>query len=130
MQFFLVNQSTPKQVLIQSIIAKPKNSFPKGHAYLGNGLCGHVSCDTGGIRALFSGHGPRLGGKGCTCKARWDTGGGSLRFSATPTMPLSLNKEYPVQEPEVGRNNSCQNGLTEKVIKASEPPIGMGLGKL
>ncbi|KGG24157.1 putative protein family PM-18 [Prochlorococcus sp. SS52] len=45
-------------------------------------------------------------------------------------MPLSLNKEYPVQEPEVGRNNSCQNGLTEKVIKASEPPIGMGLGKL
>ena len=81
------------------------NACPIGHAYLGNGLCGHVFCNLSGL-TITSRHDARLGGKGWTCKR----GGGTLKFASTPPIPLTLNKQCPKEEPEIGRYNSCQNG--------------------
>ena len=107
------------------------NSCPDSHAYIGNGYCQRVYCDIGGARLFASGHDRRLGGKGWACKSRWDFAGGSLKFSTNnPAVRTSFDKRCPSEQPEIGRNNSCQNGLPEKEIKAaSKPPIGMG-GKL
>ena len=107
------------------------NSCPDSHAYIGNGYCQRVYCDIGGARLFASGHDRRLGGKGWVCKPRWDFAGGSLKFSTNnPAVRTSFDKRCPSEQPEIGRNNSCQNGLLEKEIKASsKPPIGMG-GKL
>ena len=54
-----------------------------------------------------------------------------MKFSTdNPAVRTSFDKRCPSEQPEIGRNNSCQNGLSEKEIKAaSKPPIGMG-GKL
>ena len=106
------------------------NTCPDTHAYIGNGYCQRVYCDTQGFRTFAAGHDQRLGGKGWACKPRWDTGGGSLRFSDIPAVRASINKSCPLEEPEIGRNNSCQNGLEEKIIKASDPPVGMRFKKI
>ena len=107
------------------------NACPDSHAYVGNGYCQRVYCDTDGARLFASGHDRRLGGKGWACKPRWDGAGGSLKFSTkNPVVPTSFDRRCPSEAPEIGRNNSCQNGLSEMEIKtAAKPPIGMG-GKL
>ena len=107
------------------------NACPDSYAYVGKGFCQRVYCDIKGMRWLARGHARLLGGKGWECKPRFDFAGGSLRFSTVnPVIRTSLDKRCPSEEPEIGRNNSCQNGLSEKEIKAaSKPPIGMG-GKL
>ena len=104
------------------------NECPDSHAYVGNGYCQRVFCDIGGARLFASGHDRRLGGKGWECKPRWDFAGGSLKFSTdAPAVRTSFDKRCPSEQPEIGRNNSCQNGLSEKEIEAaSKPPIGMG----
>ena len=122
-------------VKLQSVkLDQPKavgNSCPIGYAYVGQNACLEVTCDRGGFRTLASGHDPRLGGKGWACRPRWDTSGGSLNFGgAIDSKELAFDERCPSIEPQVGRNNSCQNGLEEKEIKGSEYPVGMGIGKL
>lgn len=124
--------ASPTRMIIQegASIAEG-NTCPDSHAYVGNGYCQRVYCDIGGARLFASGHDRRLGGKGWACKSRWDFAGGSLQFSTNnPVVRTSSDKRCPSEQPEIGRNNSCQNGLSEEEIKAaSKPPIGMG-GKL
>ena len=62
-----------------------------------------------------SGHDRRLGGKRWVCKPRWDFASGSLKFSTNkPAFSSSLDSRCPSEEPEIGRNNPSQNGLSEK----------------
>ena len=124
--------AAPTRMIIQEGASISEgNACPDSHAYVGNGYCQRVFCDIGGARLFASGHDRRLGGKGWVCKPRWDFAGGSLKFSTdSPAVRTSFDKRCPSEQPEIGRNNSCQNGLSEKEIKAaSKPPIGMG-GKI
>ncbi|WP_269622640.1 hypothetical protein [Prochlorococcus marinus] len=43
---------------------------------------------------------------------------------STP-IKSGFNIKCPWIEPEVGRNNSYQNGFSEEEIRKSNPPIGM-----
>ncbi len=102
------------------------NACPDAYAYIGNGYCQRVYCNTKGVRLFAQGHDRRLGGKGWSCTARWDSGGGSLRFENSTSVRATFIKICPTEEPEIGRNNSCQNGKEESLIENSEPPLGMG----
>tara|TARA_Y100001968_G_C18954522_1_gene524722 strand:- start:139 stop:618 length:480 start_codon:yes stop_codon:yes gene_type:complete len=91
------------------------NMCPSGAAYIDNGYCQKIVC------VDMRGHDNRLRGKG------WKVCGWQY-----PAMLLtgqifraSTDERCPLVAPEVGRNNSCQNGLEEKVIYDSNPPIGM-----
>jgi hypothetical protein len=121
--------AAPTRIIIQEGAATVEgNSCPDSHAYVGNGYCQRVYCEMRGARLFARGHDRRLGGKGWGCKPRWDFAGGSLKFSTNNSaVRTSYNNRCPSEEPEIGRNNSCQNGLSEMEIKAaSKPPIGMG----
>ena len=122
------SEASTRMIIQEGASIAEGNACPDSHAYIGNGYCQRVFCDIGGARLFASGHDRRLGGKGWGCKPRWDFAGGSLKFSTdNPAVRSSFDRRCPSEEPETGRNNSCQNGLSEKEIKAaSKPPIGMG----
>ena len=125
------SSASTRMTIQQDASISEGNACPDSYAYVGSGFCQRVYCDIKGMRLFAKGHDPRLGGKGWVCKPRVDFAGGSLKFSTNNTpIRSSFDKRCPSEEPEIGRNNSCQNGLLEKEIKAaSKPPIGMS-GKL
>ena len=95
-------------------IEKIANSCPPGHGYLGGGLCQFI----GYFRGSIDGYGwrgdSRLLGKGWPDKRTWAGIRKPPQFlkRATP-VKASFDKRCPLVEPEIGRNNSCQNGTKE-----------------
>ena len=92
------------------------NMCPSGMAYIGSGYCKAIGCNMSG-----GGHDKRLGGKGWKV-CDWSVPQMDLRGD---TIRAITDERCPSIEPEIGRNNSCQNGLSEELIKRSDPPIGM-----
>ena len=91
------------------------NMCPSGWAYIGGGYCQQIACfDT------IGGHDSRLGGKGWKL-CNWAAATMRLKGS---TAKASTDERCPMVEPEIGRNNSCQNGVSEEMIYKSNPPIG------
>ena len=82
------------------------NFCPSSYGYVGAGYCERIICVVN-----YSGHDYRLGGKGWSCK-----GGNTLQFDGTP-LRATTDERCPLEEPEIGKQNSCQNGLTEEQIK-------------
>ena len=105
------------------------NRCPDGFAYKGAGYCQEIVCLKGGK------HDPRLGGKGNTCLGRPIIGRYTMHFG-DQTIRATTDERCPLVEPEIGRSNSCSNGLTEEEIKKGyfnfrHPAAGkkmMGLG--
>ena len=86
------------------------NLCPSGFAYLGAGQCQQWDC--------ISDHqnDPRLSGKGWSCRKNMWGGRGGLQFSGQ--IVRATTAEYcPLEEPQIGNNNSCWNGMTEDEIK-------------
>ena len=106
------------------------NSCPDGFAYKGAGYCQEIVCLKGGK------HDPRLGGKGNTCLGRPIIGRYTMHFG-NQTIRATTDERCPLVEPEIGRSNSCINGLTEEEIKkgyfnfrhpaAGQKIIGLGV---
>ena len=92
-------------------ISNSGNKCPASWAYIGGGNCQRVVC-----KELHGNH-PDLGGKGWKCgigiTGRW-----VLRFGEQVVRAVT-DERCPLVEPEIGKNNSCQNGLTEKEIFAA-----------
>ncbi len=105
------------------------NSCPDGFAYKGAGYCQQIVCLKGGK------HDPRLGGKGNTCLGRPIIGRYTMHFG-NQTIRATTDERCPLIEPEIGRTNSCTNGLSEEEVKKGfwnfkHPASGqevMGLG--
>lgn len=85
------------------------NSCPSGYAYIGGGYCREVRCY---INAR--GHDPLLGGKGWSC-----SGGYTMQFTGEP-IRATTDERFPLVEPELGKQYSIQNGLTEAELKAGK----------
>lgn len=83
------------------------NTCPSTMAYTGAGYCEKIICIPN-----YRGHDYRLGGKGWSCK-----GGNTLQFSGAPVR-ATTDERCPLVEPELGRNNSCQNGLSEEELES------------
>ena len=83
------------------------NTCPSTMAYTGAGYCEKIICVVN-----YSGHDSRLGGKGWSCGR-----GYTLQFSGTP-IRATTDERCPLVEPEIGKNNSCQNGLSEEELKS------------
>ena len=98
--------SSERQSVDIDMIRTSGNSCPSTHAYTGAGYCEKVIC-----RPNYRGHDPRLGGKGWSCK-----GGNTLQFEGSPIRATS-DERCPLVEPEIGKNNSCQNGLSEDELE-------------
>ena len=96
------------------------NSCPSGFGYLGSGQCQKVACEA------ETNNDPRLGGKGWWCRANiWGRPG--LQFKGQ-LVQATTNEQCPLEEPEIGKQNSCWNRLTEDEIKSGiimgrVPPI-------
>ncbi|WP_137024453.1 hypothetical protein [Synechococcus sp. N19] len=103
----MTGSSTPsnRQSVDIDMIRTSGNSCPSTHAYSGAGYCEKVICIPN-----YRGHDSRLGGKGWSCR-----GGNTLQFAGSPLRATS-DERCPLVEPEVGKNNSCQNGLSEDEI--------------
>ena len=87
------------------------NLCPSGFAYLGAGQCQQWEC-----KSDFP-NDPRLSGKGWWCRKNMWGGRGGLQFSGQ--IVSATTAEYcPLEEPQIGNNNSCWNGLTEDEIKS------------
>ena len=106
------------------------NSCPDGFAYKGAGYCQEIVCLKGGK------HDPRLGGKGNTCLGRPIIGRYTMHFG-NQTIRATTDERCPLVEPEIGRSNSCSNGLSEDELKkgirnykhpaAGQELIGLGI---
>lgn len=94
--------SSERQSVDIDMIRTSGNSCPSTHAYTGAGYCEKVICIPN-----YRGHDYRLGGKGWSCR-----GGTTLQFQGSPIRATS-DERCPLVEPEIGKNNSCQNGLSE-----------------
>ena len=94
--------SSERQSVDIDMIRTSGNSCPSTHAYTGAGYCEKVICIPN-----YRGHDYRLGGKGWSCR-----GGNTLQFEGAPIRATS-DERCPLVEPEIGKNNSCQNGLSE-----------------
>ena len=91
------------------------NMCPSGWAYVGGGYCQQIYCTD-----RLGGHDSRLGGKGWKlCNWAYP----SMRLKES-TAKASTDERCPMVEPELGRNNSCQNGVSEQLIYKSDPPLG------
>ena len=101
-----------KRLIIDQGLSKSEgNSCPPFHAYIGDGYCQAIGCYKSG-----GDHDARLGGKGWRCKKNPMPilgHGRSLKFLNTTAVRASIDKNCPLTEPEIGRNNSCQNGTKE-----------------
>lgn len=86
------------------------NLCPSGFAYLGAGQCQQWTCKADHPND------PRLSGKGWWCRKNMWGGRGGLQFDGQ--IVSATTAEYcPLEEPQIGNNNSCWNGLTEDEIK-------------
>ncbi len=83
------------------------NMCPSTHAYTGAGYCQEVKCFRNP-----SGHESRLGGKGWSCK-----GGLTMQFVGQP-IRATTDERCPLEEPDIGKSNSCVNGLSEQEIES------------
>lgn len=85
------------------------NSCPSGFAYIGGGYCQGIGC-------YYNprGHDYRLGGKGWSC-----SGGNTMQFKGEP-IRATTDERCPLVEPEIGKINSCTNGLSEAEINAGK----------
>lgn len=97
--------SSERQTVDIDMIRSTGNRCPSTMAYTGAGYCEKVICIPN-----YRGHDYRLGGKGWSCK-----GGMTLQFTGTP-IRATTDERCSLTEPEIGKNNSCQNGLSEDEI--------------
>ena len=115
-----LNSSTLGNQKINVDIDAIKNSgnfCPSNYAYVGGGYCQALACRDDAL------HDYRLRGKGWRgCAKNFFR---KSMFFKGPTVRATTDDKCPLVEPELGRNNSCQNGVEEKIIYNSEPPIGM-----
>ena len=98
------------------------NYCPSGHGYLGGGLCQFI----GYFRGSIDGYGwqgdSRLLGKGWPDKRTWAGVRRPPQFlKRSAPVRASFDSRCPPIEPEIGRNNSCQNGISEEVDIAQCP---------
>ncbi|AAQ00588.1 MULTISPECIES: hypothetical protein [Prochlorococcus] len=63
----------------------------------------------------FGSNHPAVAGKGWVCskKPLWEKG---LSTLGSASVPSTTSEKCPQVEPEVGKNNSCLNGLTAEEI--------------
>lgn len=89
------------------------NSCPSGYAYVGGGACQQVKCYPQVPNDA------RIGGKGWICGTwsiwRYRKG---MKLEG-PVVQAVTDPRCPLVEPEIGRLNSCENGLTEAEVKSS-----------
>ena len=83
------------------------NSCPASFAYVGSGYCKEFRCYAG-----YGGHDPRLGGKGNYCLNKRL----NLQFIDTQPIRATTDERCPLVEPEIGKRNSCLNGVSEEEI--------------
>ena len=83
------------------------NSCPASFAYVGSGYCKEFRCYPG-----YGGHDPRLGGKGNYCINKRL----NLQFTETQPVRATTDERCPLVEPELGKINSCRNGISEQEI--------------
>ncbi len=102
-------ESEKKITVDIDMIRTTGNSCPKGWGYIGGGYCRDVICASD-----YYNHSD-LGGKGWGCSANVLGGRGGLQWDGE-AVRSTVDKGCPMEEPEVGRNNSCENGLTEAEI--------------
>lgn len=99
---------TEKETKITVDIDKIRNTgnmCPDGWGYLGGGYCKDILCFRN-----YSAHNWRLGGIGWACN-----NGRTLQWDGEPVR-ASTDERCPLEEPEIGRENSCWNGLSEEEI--------------
>lgn len=99
------SSSSERQSVDIDMIRTTGNTCPSTMAYTGAGYCEKVICIPN-----YRGHDSRLGGKGWSCK-----GGNTLQFTGAPVR-ATTDERCPLTEPELGKNNSCVNGLSEDEI--------------
>lgn len=87
------------------------NQCPAGFAYIGGGNCQAVECQSG----TGNGHDYRLAGKGWDCGKTLGLFGNELVFKGS-ILRASHNQMCPDTEPDIGRNNSCQNSLSDEEL--------------
>ncbi len=102
------------------------NMCPSGYGYVGGSYCKRVDYFRGTIDGYPWGGDKRLLGKGWPDKRTWAGVRRTPQFMKR-SIPIKtgFNIKCPWTEPEVGRNNSCQNGFSEEEIRKATPPIGM-----
>ena len=99
--------ATEKRITIDMDKIRTTGNFcPSNYGYVGAGYCENIVC-----RSAWGEHDSRLGGKGWSCK-----GGSLLQFDGT-AIRATTDERCPMVEPEIGRQSSCQNGLTEEQVK-------------
>ena len=103
----------PSPSVIQGKRKLTGNSCPSGWAYLGGGYCQEVKC----IMDSFGSNHPTVAGKGWVCPKKPLFGKGFL-ILGNAAIPALNNEKCPNEEPEIGKNNSCLNGLSEGQIHA------------
>ena len=83
------------------------NSCPANFAYVGSGYCKEFKCFGG-----YGGHDPLLGGKGNSCLNKRL----NLHFTEAQPVRATTDERCPLVEPELGKRNSCWNGISEEEI--------------
>jgi len=89
------------------------NSCPSGWAYLGGGYCQEVKC----LMDSFGSNHPTVAGKGWVCPKKPLFGKGFLVLGNS-AIPAITDQRCPDEEPEIGKNNSCLNELSEGQVFA------------
>ena len=101
------NKIEKKMTIDIDKIRSSGNSCPSGSAYKGAGYCQEIKCTAGGR------HDPRLAGKAWGCGRGLF---GSVLVFEGSTVRASVDERCPSYEPELGRQNSCQNGYSEEEL--------------
>ena len=110
--------SIPSMRMIDGGIETSGNFCPNNHAYVGGGYCQEIACKDNSFTAQ---HDPKLKGKGWkVCAKNFFR---SSMFFKSATVRATTDGKCPLVEPEIGRNNSCQNGLSEEEIINSNDPL-------
>ena len=105
----------PSPGVIQGKRKLTGNSCPSGWAYLGSGYCQQVRC----VVDNWGSNDQVVAGKGWRCPVKKLIGRGHLVLGDSP-IPALNNEKCPNEEPEIGKNNSCLNRLSEEQIFAHE----------
>ncbi len=108
----------PSMRMIDGGIETSGNFCPSNHAYIGGGYCQEIACKDNSFTAQ---HDPKLKEKGWkVCAKNFFK---SSMFFKGATVRATTDGKCPLVEPEIGRNNSCQNGLSEEEIFNSNNPL-------
>ena len=108
-------KSETKMTIDIDKIRNTGNKCPANWAYIGAGRCREVICLEGVARPNH----PQLGGKGWRCRNRWLLYiyyRPSVQYGNAQAVRAVTDERCPLIEPEIGKNNSCQNNLTEEQI--------------